>query len=76
MQQGSNKASEHIGPNGNSGMLSPSYASSSDSPNVGEYQIALAADSLSLLLPPAGCIELSRFSPVCLIQVFQCDLME
>ena len=37
---------------------------------------AVAADSLSLLLPLAGCIELSHFSPVCKIQVFQCDLME
>ena len=37
---------------------------------------ALAADSLSLLLPLVGCIELSYFSPGCLIQTFRSDLME
>ena len=64
-------------PNGNSGMLNPSYASSRDGPNVGEHQIGFGGRlPVSLLLPLVGCIKLSHFSPVCLIQVFQSDLME
>ena len=47
-------------------MLSPSYASSSDGPNVGEHQIGFGGRlPVFLLLPLAECIELPHFYPVC-----------
>ena len=65
MQQGSRKESDSIGPNGNSGMLSPSYASSSDSPNVGEYQIGFGG-RLPVSPPAAGRVHWA-------LPLFSCD---